>query len=557
VIDDYQVHLVEEVRAGRLSRRELIRRGSVYGLSLSAIGTLLAACGADPTKSGNGGGGAPVSGQQDAGTRPFKQGGTARVGNTAPAGDFDPLSVNDGGTTYGVQMACEHLCFPRQDLTLAPVLATSWSPGSTAKEWTFKLRRGVRWHDGKPLTADDVVASFQTFSDPKGTSTALSSFAGILSKDGVEKVDDLTVRFHLDRAYADFPYLTSALNYATPILPKGYEAGDFRKGRVGTGAYILQRYVPKQRATYVRNPNYWGGKPHLDGVELTFYAEAAPMVLAMQGGELDLIPGLSYRDAQTLRATQDVQLYENPSSSYRPVHLRVDRAPFDDKRVRQALALAIDRPALVKQLLGGSAQVGDDHAFAPVFPTSPDAGAVPQRKLDVARAKQLLAQAGHGNGLKLQLTTLQYEDIPQLAVLLKQQFKAVGVDLGLNVMTESAYLGSGDNQPWLQVPMGIVYWASRGTPSQLIQPAYLTKSPWNSAHWHNPRFDALMRRFDAEADEGRRKQLAVQAAKLMQDETPALIPYWLKELRAIRKGLQGVAPGPNVVFDPSNMGFAA
>ena len=554
MIDDYREHLVEEVRAGRLSRRELIRRGSVYGLSLSTIAGLLAACGADPTKSG---GGAPLSGQQQEKAGAYRQGGTVRVGSTTPAGDFDPLSVNDGGTTYGVQMSCEHLCFPRPDLTLAPVLATSWKPGATAQEWTFQLRKGVTWHDGRPFGADDVVASFRTFSDPKGISTALSSFAGILGKDGVEKVDDHTVRFHLDRPYADFPYLTSALNYATTLLPKDYEPGDFRKGGVGTGAYILKNYVSKQRATYVRNPKYWGGRPHLDGVDVRFYAEAAPMVLAMQGGELDLIPGLSYRDAQTLRAARDVQLFENPSSSYRPVHLRVDKAPFDDKRVRQALALAVDRQALVRQLLGGSAQVGADHAFAPVFPTSPDLDTVPPRSLDVAAAKKLLAEAGHGNGLPLQLTTLQYEDIPQLAVLLKQQFKAIGVDLKLNLMTESAYLGSGDNQPWLEVPMGIVYWASRGTPSQLIQPAYLSKSPWNSAHWHNERFDALMRRFDAEADEGKRKRMAVQAAKLMQDETPAIIPYWLKELRAIRKGLQGVAPGPNVVFEPSKMGFAA
>jgi peptide/nickel transport system substrate-binding protein len=182
---------------------------------------------------------------------------------------------------------------------------------------------------------------------------------------------------------------------------------------------------------------------------------------------------------------------------------------------------------------------------------------VPQRAQDIERAKQLLAEAGHEEGIQLTLQTLQYEDIPQLAVLLKDQFKASGIDLKLDIMTQEAYFGSGDNQPWLEVPMGIVYWASRGTPSQTIAPAYLSDGVWNSAHWKNAEFDKLVADLDAAVDEQQRKDLAVRAATLMQDETPALIPYWLQELRAVKKGFQGIAPGPNVVFDPSRMGFAA
>ncbi len=554
MMHDYPEHLVDEVRSGRMSRRELIRRGSVYGLSFTAISTLLAACGGNPTKTTSDNNKATVGPGKE---KPFRKGGTARVGASNPAGELEPLTVNDGGTAYTMQLALEYLCFPKPDLTLEPKLATEWKPGSTVKEWTFKLREGVHWHDGSKLTADDVVASFDRYSDPKGTASALSAFSGILSKGNIEKVDDLTVRFHLDRAYADFPALVSALTYSAPILPKNYQAGEFRKGGVGTGAYILKTYKSQRSAHYVRNDKYWDGMPHLDAVDLTYFAEPAAMVLAMQGGSLDFFPGPTYKDVQNLRGRKGISIFENPSSSYRPMHMRVDTAPLTDKRVRQAIGLAVDRQALVTSLLGGAAELGNDHAFAPIFPLSPSASDVPQRKLDVAAAKKLLADAGHPNGLKVTLTTLQYQDIPQLAVLLKQQLRKANVDMSLKILTETAYFGSGKNQPWLDVPMGIVYWASRGAASQLIAPAYLSHGVWNSAHWKNAQFDKLMADFDAQSDAGKRKQTAVQAARLMQDETPALIPYWIKELRAVANGLQGVAPGPNVVFDPSTMGFAA
>jgi peptide/nickel transport system substrate-binding protein len=549
-MDDYSIHLVEEVRAERISRRELVRRGSIYGLSMSAIGSLLAACGSSKTS-------VDVSTKAGTTTKAFRKGGTARAAAVTPSGELEPITVNDAGTQFTMSMCCEYLAFPRADLSLVPQLATSWKPGSTVKEWTFKLRDNVMFQNGSKMTADDVVTSFNTYSNPKGTASALSSFIGILTAGNIEKIDDLTVRFHLDRPYADFPYLVSAFNYATAILPKTYKQGDFAKGGVGTGAYILKKYTQQRTSTFVANQHYWGPKPHLDGVLITYYAQSTGMVLAMEAGDLDLISGPSYQDAKNLFGHKGVTVYEVPGSSYRPVHMRVDQAPLSDKRVRQAVAYATDREQLVKVLEGGAAQLGNDHAFAPIFPTSPSTSEVPQRQLDVAKAKQLLAAAGHPNGLKLTLTTLQYEEIPQFAVLLKQQLAAANIHLSLDIETSTAYFGSGKNQPWLTVPMGIVYWADRGSPSQLIEPAYISSGVWNSAHFKNPQFDHLMADFDAQMDMSKRKQIAVQAARLMQDETPAMIGFWLKELRAVANGLQGVAPGPNVVFDPSTMGFAA
>jgi peptide/nickel transport system substrate-binding protein len=526
---------------------------------MTSMAALLAACGSNPKVETSGSTAASTSSaaapSATTAAGPFRTGGTLRVGNQAPAGDLEPLTANDGGTVNAVQTALEYLSFPAADLTLQPRLATAWKAGSSPKEWTFTLRQGVLWQDGTPFGADDVVASFKRYADPKGTTVALSSLTGILSPEGVEKVDDSTVRFTLDRAYADFPTLVSAFNFTVPILPKDYKAGDFKKGGVGTGAYMLKQYVAQQKATYVRNDKYWGGKPHLDGIDLHFYAEAAPIVLAMQSGALDFLPGLAFRDALNLQGKPGLTVYSNPSSSYRPINMRVDVAPFSDVRVRQAIAYGIDRQKLNQTLLKGTGQIGNDHAFAPIFPSSPPAGAVPQREYDPAKAKALLAQAGHGNGLTVTLTTIDFEDIPQLGVLLQDQLKAVGVNVKLNQMTQSAFFGSGKNQPWLSLPMDIVYWASRGAPSQTIAPAYLSTASESSTHWKNKAFDALIAQFDAEVDLQKRHAIGAQAAKIMHDEVPALIPYWLKEWRVIKSGVQGIAPGPNVVFDPSKAGL--
>jgi peptide/nickel transport system substrate-binding protein len=229
----------------------------------------------------------------------------------------------------------------------------------------------------------------------------------------------------------------------------------------------------------------------------------------------------------------------------------VDKKPFDDKRVRQALALCIDRPELVEGLFEGRAVLGNDHPFAPVYPDSPATTAVPQRERDIARAKKLLSDAGHSNGIEVELTTERFLEIPQYAVTLKEQCKAAGIDIKLNILPQAEYYGSGDNQPWLEVPLGIVDWASRGSASQTIAPAYLCDGIWNAAQWCNEEYDQLVREFDGELDEQRREDLAKQAARLQQEETPGIIAYWTKELRVVKDNVAGLAKGPNIVLDMS------
>jgi peptide/nickel transport system substrate-binding protein len=308
---------------------------------------------------------------------------------------------------------------------------------------------------------------------------------------------------------------------------------------------MLTQYTAKQGAQYTKNPNYWRpGLPYVDTLAVRYYGDYPSIVLALQSGEVGFNLETRYQGSQALFKNKDVQVLANESSAYRAVHLRVDEGPFKDKRVRQALALTLDRPALVKGLYNGYAEVGNDHAFAPVFPTSPSSRQVPQRRANIAQAKKLLAQAGHEKGLPVEITLEQFEDIPGYGVYIKQMAKAAGIDVTLKIITPAAYYGSGSNQPWLVVPAGITDWAGRGTASQVIAPAYRAKGVWNSAHWKNAAYEKVMNQFDAASDLQKRKGLAVKAATIQRDEVPAIIAYWIKDLRSQGKNVRGLSPTP-------------
>ncbi len=527
--------LVEDVLTGKISRRDLIVRMMAAGASLTAITGLLAETGI---------GGEAEAAQLAAPALAPKKGGTLRVGFLVPAADVDPVRLFNEGAILTMQLACEYLCYPRPNFSLEPKLAVSWH-ATKPDTWTFNLRKNVKWHDGSAFTADDVVATFNRLVDPAVNSAALSAYKGILSPGGVKKVDAHTVRFHLDRGYVDFPYLVSALTYNAAVLPKNYKIGDFVKGGVGTGPFILTKYTPKVGATYKRNPHYWGaGLPYFNAVQMKYYADQTSTVLALQGGAIDVYPNIPYQGSQALFADSKLQILKSPGSSYREFHMRVDQKPFSDKRVRQAVAYSLNRPALIQGLLHGLGQLGNDHAFAPVFPLSKVTKQIPQRKQDYAKAKQLLAAAGYSKGLDVTLTTENYLEIPQYAVFIKQQLQPAGFNVTLNIEDQNTYYGTGANQPWLDVPMGIVDWAPRGVPSQVIDPAYLTGGIWNSAHFSNKKYDTLVNDSDKELNKTKRNAMVLQAAKIQNDEVPAVIAYWLQDLSAASKKVQGIPVGP-------------
>ena len=207
-------HVIDEFAAKRISRRDFLRRGTVVGISVPVLGTIVAACGSSSTPSSS--------------AAPYKTGATIKAGIVTPTAAINPLTVADPGGADMLAQTGEYLCLADQQLTLQPVLATGWTPNSAADAWTFKIRQGVTFHDGRPLTADDVVYTYKLQANPKNSANALSAFAGVLSPSGVTKVDDYTVAFHLEGPNGNFPYLTSSENNNMIILPDGYDPADWQ-----------------------------------------------------------------------------------------------------------------------------------------------------------------------------------------------------------------------------------------------------------------------------------------------------------------------------------------
>jgi peptide/nickel transport system substrate-binding protein len=535
---EYADHLLTEVLKGRMTRRQLLVRASVVGLSVTAIGQLLAACGGETTATTS-----PVASASPT------AGGTMRVAMVSPIAALDPVTMYDTGSIALCQQVAEYLVWLENDLkTLRPVLAEKWAPNADGTVWTFNLRQGVTFQDGKPFGADDVVATMNLMLNPNNYASALSNFLGLIPQGGVKKVDDHTVEFHLTQPCVDFPYLVSSTNYGCAIMPAGYKIGTWQKKPVGTGPFVLSDYKPKVSATFTKNPSYWQqGLPYLDGVQVTFNDETQAQALALQSGSVDMMLVTPVQGSQALFSDANVKVLTTPSTMSRFLHMRVDKAPFTDKAVRQALAWTIDRPALVQALFNGKATVGNDNVFCPLYPLAPKNLA--QRNQDIAKAKELLASAGYSNGLTMNLTVEEYEEIPQFAQLIQQDAAKAGITLKLNQVTISYYYGSGANQPWLQVPMGITDWTLRGVPEQYYMPAFTSKGVWNSAHFKNPQFDKLATDYYSTFDEAQRRTYAEQAASLLTDETPAIIAYWISVNRGMRKNVNGVNVDPAEFLD--------
>jgi peptide/nickel transport system substrate-binding protein len=527
-------HYIDELVSGHIDRRDFLRRGSMIGMSVPLLGAILAACGGSSSSStASGSGAAPSSG---------KKGGTLRIAAVMPAAAINPLTVADAGGLLMLNQTGEFLIFDSNlKLALQPMLALSWKPNSDGSVWTFKLRDGVTFHDGKQMTADDVVYTFKQLSDPKVASNALSTFTGVLTPDGVKKVDPTTVEFHLQSPNGNFPYLVSSDNYNAIIVPAGTDFGKWQKTFVGTGAFKLGSYTQGNGASFVPNPNYWGTKALLSGTSFKFYASQQPMILALQGGDVDVIAQFVPAGATQLLNSSTYKIIQLKAANHRELSMRNDQPPFNDAKVRQAVAYSLDRTGMVAALLSGKGTVANDYPFGPRFPSTDTT--VPQRAQNIAMAKQLLQQAGHPS-INTTLFTEQYQEIPQLAQAIQQNAKQAGININLKVETQTAYYGKATygNSDWLDGQMSLVDYGDRGVPNVYLVAPLTSKGPWNGAHFKNPQYDSLVKQFVAALDLQTQKTIAGKIQRLLLAETPIVIPYWIDGLTASTPGVSGLNP---------------
>src|SRR5215471_1197990 len=318
-----QEHVIDEFVAGRLSRRDFLRRATAAGLSLPLLSAVLAACGTST---------APTATKAPAGG----SGGTITVGVVRPTADINPITIADQGGIECLDQVGEFLVFTDHQLRYHPWLAESWQPNADATVWTFKIRQGVKFNNGRPMTVDDVVYSFKSQCDPKSSANALSIFGGTLVPDGVVKVDDTTVAFHLEQPNGGFIDAVSNDNFNMIIVPDRYDYGHYQQSFIGTGRFMKTGYTPGVGATFVRNPHYWGTPARPAKLKFTFYADAAAMTIALQAGQIDSNDGFSIADSPQL-LSGGFNVISLKASYHRELSMRNDIHPFTSKYVRQAI----------------------------------------------------------------------------------------------------------------------------------------------------------------------------------------------------------------------------
>jgi peptide/nickel transport system substrate-binding protein len=555
---DYAQHLIEQVNKGHMTRRQLLVRASVFGFSATAIGSLLAACGGSTSSSSS-----PVP--SGTGMPAPVMGGTLSLIGPAPITDPDPVTIYDQGGIVLVYQFLEYLIDLNNDNSLKPKLAESWTPNTKLDVWTFKLRQGVKFNDGSPFEAADVVASVERLLDPKaGSGGAKSQWGGVLSPGGTKAVDTATVEFSLDKPYADFPYTVSAGNYNAAMLPRGYK-GDITKNPVGTGPFMLTEYVTKQKATFVKNPTYWGKDdkgtqlPYLDGLTYIMVEDNSAQNLQLQSGSIDCQPQTIAQGSQALFSDANLRVDTYPGTGIREVAFNVTKSPWQDpkgKSLRQAVAYCLDRGAINQALYEGKANLGYDTFWEPtVFPGSPPST---PRAQDYAKAKQLLSDGGMPNGMDITLTVAKYLENPQLAQLIQDQCKPAGINVTINQLSYTAFYAGGADYyattPWIVAPMTIVEWGSRPAPGIYAAAMLLPDAVWSSSHWNNKDFATTFDQYESTIDEATRTPLATKLSQIQQDDTPIMVPYYITQLRTQKKNVYNIQ-GPGSFYCDCSAAF--
>jgi peptide/nickel transport system substrate-binding protein len=454
-----------------ISRREFLRRTAAAGLSASAGGAFLAK------------GASAESRLAALGAAQPKRGGNLRVGMVgAGSGEsFNPAlsGANMIGAARAYSIFDTLVRNTPNPALIAPGLAVEWSHNARATAWQFRLRPDVTFHDGKPLTPEDVIYSLRFMGAP--SNGAAPVVANISMKD-LKKTGPSTVVVPLKSPDVLFPYnLTGCVN---AIVQDG--AKDFTHP-IGTGGFRFVSLVTGQRSICSRNPNYWDdGKPYVDTLEIVSIDDDSARLNALLGGQIDVMAQLPFTQARSQQSGHQINVLSTPSVVPYAFYVRTDVKPFNDIRVRQALKLIPDREALINIALDGWGTVAND-LFGKGLPYY--ASSIPQRHQDIDQAKALLRRAGYPN-LRVTLNTSPVAaGFVEAATLFAQQAKQAGVRIDIKTNPANAYFDP--SLLYTKQSFAQTEW-NASTLSQFYNYALSAHPADNETHWHNPAFWKLL-----------------------------------------------------------------
>ncbi len=464
-------------------------------------------------------------------------GGTLKISHSTRIATLNPLSLSGPAEYPVIDMAYSGLTRIGPDSQPMPDLAKSWEGSPDATEFTFHLREGVTFHDGTPATSSDVVATYEAILNPDIPSSALSVLNMI---DSVEAVDDLTVKFTLSSPFADFPTSTAHAN--ARIISEEALSGDLTKLDTvvnGTGPFKMESYDSARVTRLVSNDNYFSeGKPYLDAVEMHLFPDLAAETTNFLSGDIDVMLLVQQADYARISSTSGINALRVPSGRYVNVVMRFDQPPFDNLKVREALAYAIDRQLLVDLVLEGLGRPGHDNILSPEFKFRID---TPKKNYDPAKAKALLAEAGYPDGISLDLVASNRPAIrAQVAIAIKQMALPAGFDIKVETMPHDTYIAN----VWKKGNFYMAYWGMQPTEDATFNLLLTSNASYEDTGWKNAKFDELVNAGRSTTIEAERAAAYSEAQELMLKELPYIIPFYEDVLTASKDHVKGYSINP-------------
>jgi peptide/nickel transport system substrate-binding protein len=491
--------LARQIMDGTLTRRQAMQRGTALGLSLPAMMALGAV--GNPRRTA-------AQGATPA-TEPVR-GGTLRVGLSADPAELDPGLTSLTAAWHVIEHVYNTLVTTNASLEPVPSLAEDWSISDDGLTYTFNLRPGVKWHNGRDFVAEDVKYTYERILDPETASPSSSDLASI---DTIEVPDDSTVVITLKAP--DSSFLAKLMGSSISIVAREAveEFGDLRQNMVGTGPFRFVEYVPNSMVTLESNPDYWEeGLPYVDVMEMQIIPDQTARTTALTSGTVDFIEYAPVQDLPIFEADGNIVITGDENTNIRYMALNVSREPFDQLEVRQAIAKVIDRQPIVD-----AAVFGAGTATNILFPETYWAGfESPIEAPDIEGARELLAQAGYPDGFETEIHSwAQYPFLSNAAIVIQEQLKEVGIEAELRFEENAIYL---ENYFAGNFDMSVTGTSAYVDPNDVVQANFGTGESNNGIDYSNEEMDQLIAEGMATTDQEERAQIYQRIQEIINED---------------------------------------
>ena len=498
--------------------------------------------------------GSIVNGASDVLAATPKKGGNMRFAWDlhGPSDTLDPILFTSSLDYGRGRIHYNNLCRFNEDLTVGPELATEWEANSTATEWTFKIRKGVEFHDGSKLTADDVVFSMMRHIGEESPSKAKVLVGTV--KEWV-KDDDYTVRAVLDAPNAELPIILGTFHFK--ILKNG--TTDFQNP-TGTGPFTLKEFKPGVRSVHVRNDNYWNDAhegPYLDQIEAFGITDSVARVNALIAGDIQMCANLDPKAIGQVEDAPNAEVFAVPSGRYPTITAMMDKEPGNNPDFRMGLKHLQRRDRVLKVVQKGVGTLGNDQPVGPAYgagwcEAANDPNTYPY---DLDKAKFHLNKSGV-SGAEIHVAEV-FPGMTDICLMLQREASKVGFDLQIKKVPNDGYWGA----VWMKKPMNVSAWNMRPSAQIMLTLTNKSDAPWNEARWKNERFDKLLAMSAGELDPAKRAEMMCEAQKLCSTESGSLIPTHAAYMDAKATDLVGFPRVPIAAFGgmewPEFVGYKA